>query len=214
MLLIFGDAPITTGIYSWQYEINADFDSTGFLGMMSASTTQFALQMYLNDAAEGSHFADPAGNVLVTFTLPEDQWVTHRWVIDLDAETVVVTQNEVEIYSGDFFRGALESCDIWDDDAASFYLDNVVFQEGLILSNNDFSADNFSVYPNPVRDVLNIQTTNTVDSVVVYDVLGKVVLSVQPDAISPRINMSELSSGAYMVNVTINGASKTVKVIK
>jgi len=95
--------------------------------------------------------------------------------------------------------------DYWIDDV--FYIDE-------FLGVDDFSADVFSVYPNPVRDVLNISSKAAVDSITVYDILGKVVLQAQPNAISPSIDMGALASGAYLVNVTIGNASKTIKVIK
>ena len=93
------------------------------------------------------------------------------------------------------------------------YHDDFIFVSG-VLGSDDFTAANFSVYPNPVKNVLNISSTNVVESVVVYDVLGKVVLNVNPGVASPSIDTSALSSGAYLVNVTIDGSSKTIKVIK
>tara|TARA_A100000171_G_scaffold30980_1_gene29287 strand:- start:12141 stop:13016 length:876 start_codon:yes stop_codon:yes gene_type:complete len=214
MLLLFGD--LTTGVYSWQYDLYLEPGSSGFLGMMSETTTEFALQMYFDDATIGTSFADPIGNTNTgdPFTIEEETWVTHRWVIDLDAGTAIVTQDGEEIYNGDFFRNALQSVDIWDDANANFHLDNVLFVEGEILNTDDFSSSSFSVYPNPVQDRLNIQSVIAVDSVIVYDVLGKVVLTATPGVVSPSVDMSALTSGAYLVNITINGASKTVKVVK
>ena len=89
-----------------------------------------------------------------------------------------------------------------------------MFDSGNLLGSNDFEANSFRFYPNPVKDVLNINTVSIVDVITVYDVLGKVVLQANPDTISPSIEMSALSSGAYLVQVTIGNASKTVKVIK
>jgi len=213
MLLLLGDN--TAGVWSWEYQVYLDAGSSGFLGSMSASLTEFALQMYFNDATEGTAFRSPAGDWLDTFTIPQEVWVTHRWVIDLDAGTAIVTQDGTEIYNGDFFRNALQSIDVWSDDAnTSYYMDNVQFVDGLIGAADDFSADKFSVYPNPVQDILNIRSTTLVETIAIYDVLGKLVLETAPDAISPSVNMSGLTTGVYLVKVTIDGASKTVKVIK
>jgi hypothetical protein len=93
------------------------------------------------------------------------------------------------------------------------YVDDAYYVQGA-LGTNDFEEASVTVYPNPVKDILNISTTTLVDSVVVYDVLGKVVLQAQPDAVSPSIDMSALSSGAYMVQVTTERGAKTVKVVK
>ena len=88
-----------------------------------------------------------------------------------------------------------------------------IFAEGS-LGAEDFNADVFSVYPNPVVNTLNINSADAVQNVTVYDVLGKVVMNLNPGVVSPSLDMSALSSGAYIVNVTINGTSKSVKVIK
>ena len=93
------------------------------------------------------------------------------------------------------------------------YIDDVIFAEGS-LGADDFNAAVFSVYPNPVVNTLNIQTANAVQNVTVYDVLGKVVMNVNPGVVSPSLDMSSLNAGVYLVNVTINGTSKSVKVIK
>ena len=100
-----------------------------------------------------------------------------------------------------------------DGNGTNFWLDEVQIAQGL-LGADDFSGDVFSVFPNPVVNTLNIKSAIAVDNVTIYDVLGKQVLSVNPDAISPSVDMSALSSGAYLVNVTIGNASKTIKILK
>ncbi|WP_432412999.1 T9SS type A sorting domain-containing protein [Rasiella sp. SM2506] len=215
MLLLFGD--ITNGLYSWQFDLYLEPGSTGFIGLMDVTADTFGAGLYFNDATAGDTGAvtDAAGVIQESFTFDESTWVTVTYVIDLDNDTLDLLFDGTSVYTGDnFLGGQLQAADIWDNTGANFYMDNVIFQEGLILGSDDFSTSNFSVYPNPVKDRLNIQTTNTVDAVTVYDVLGKVVLTATPGAVSPSIDMSTLSSGAYLVNITMNGSSKTVKVIK
>src|SRR5690554_7254729 len=74
------------------------------------------------------------------------------------------------------------------------YLDDLVAGAG-VLSTEQFSPEVFSVYPNPVKDVLNINSKVAVNKVVVYDILGKTVLQENPETISPTIDMSNLPSG-------------------
>lgn len=160
-------------------------------------------------------------NVVAAFDYPEDTWfkITHH--IDLDADTVVILLDGNEVYNGPFYSGSnLGSVDFYSapveaggDNFNELYIDDVVYAEGF-LGKEDFTVDNFSIYPNPVTDILNISTKVAVDQVIVYDILGKVVLSSQPVTISPKVDMSALASGAYMVKVSIGNTSKTVKVIK
>lgn len=70
-----------------------------------------------------------------------------------------------------------------------------------------------SVFPNPVKDILNITGTTEVVSVDVYDVLGKKVMSFN-EMTSGAINISSLAKGVYIVKLNTEFGSKTVKIIK
>ncbi|OAB75811.1 T9SS type A sorting domain-containing protein [Cochleicola gelatinilyticus] len=157
------------------------------------------------------------GTVNGTYTYPEDEWFPVSIFFDLDAtpSTYVLSVNGLEgpvvAFGGDNVLGGIDFFAI--DPNNEYYVDDVLFDEGT-LGTSDFSSDVFSVYPNPVKNNLQIRSAAPVELVTVYDVLGKAVLNAKPDAISPSIDMSGLSSGAYLVKVTIGGTSKTIKVIK
>ena len=68
-------------------------------------------------------------------------------------------------------------------------------------------ASNFSVYPNPVKDVLTIEGNYT--SATIYDVFGKLVLTTDNQK---TIDVSALSNGVYFVNIN-NKNTTTVKKI-
>lgn len=69
----------------------------------------------------------------------------------------------------------------------------------------------FNVFPNPVRDVLNIDSNIKVYSVFIYDLTGKVVQQNSNDALN-RIDISNLKSGIYLVQ--INDQKITKKIVK
>ncbi len=181
----------------------------------------WGLNIYFNPNNEwqgmGFVFDDsnPAVQVSDAFDYPEDGWFNINFDIDLDTDSVVMTVNDVEVYAGPFYTGSnLGGVDFYSIDANSeVYIDDVLFAEGFV-GVEDFATESFSVYPNPVKDLLTIQTKTAVDQVVIYDILGKIVMAVNPEVISPKIDMSTLSSGAYLVKVTIGNSSKTVKVLK
>ncbi len=76
--------------------------------------------------------------------------------------------------------------------------------EGSTLAVNAFNNGVFSVYPNPAKDVVNIQFKNnlsiTPTSAAVYDLNGKVVLSTF-DLTQP-INIEKLASGTYILSIS------------
>lgn|SRR5690554_222376 len=150
---------------------------------------------------------------------PHDEWFPIEIILNLDDKTLEMNVNgEIAIPAETPFNDLtvpyLGAIDFYaPSEFTTYFIDDIVTGFGL-LGKEDFTADNFSVYPNPVKDVLNISTKTAVDQVVVYDILGKVVLSSQPGIISPKVDMSALASGAYLVKVSIGNTSKTVKVIK
>ncbi|WP_299272877.1 T9SS type A sorting domain-containing protein [uncultured Psychroserpens sp.] len=79
------------------------------------------------------------------------------------------------------------------------------------LSTNDVSTTNFDVYPNPASHVVNINATNTNDSieVSVFDVSGKEVIRETLE--NNQLNVSNLNTGLYILKITQNNASTTKK---
>ncbi|MFI1743536.1 T9SS type A sorting domain-containing protein [Thalassobellus sediminis] len=162
--------------------------------------------------------SDVDGGVLGTSTYPEDNWFPVVFYFDLDALTYVLTINGTDLNSTpipfqfDATLGAIDFFSVGDNN--SYWIDNIVFDSGPLLSADELTTNNFSVFPNPVSDVLNIRSATSVDKIEVYNLLGKLVFSTTPKNISPNIDMSSLYSGMYLVKIIIGDTSKTVKVIK
>jgi type IX secretion system substrate protein/Ig-like domain-containing protein/fibronectin type III domain protein len=84
----------------------------------------------------------------------------------------------------------------------------------VTLGVDSFNSDEFKAYPNPVKDVLNLSYSSEITSVSVYNMLGQKVLSKTLNAAESQLDMSDLSSGNYIVKVDANGLTKTIKVVK
>ncbi|TYA56720.1 T9SS type A sorting domain-containing protein [Formosa maritima] len=74
--------------------------------------------------------------------------------------------------------------------------------------------ETFKYYPNPVVNTLTVEAKNTISKVSVYNIVGQQVLMVNPNSIKSTIDMDGLKDGVYFVTVTIDGAQKTIKVVK
>lgn len=67
------------------------------------------------------------------------------------------------------------------------------------------------VYPNPVNDILNIETETDIKSVEIYNLQGQKIKTV----LSKQLNVSDLAAGIYMVRVEdTNNAVQTKKIVK
>ncbi|WP_312768863.1 GEVED domain-containing protein [Epilithonimonas sp.] len=79
------------------------------------------------------------------------------------------------------------------------------------LATGETSFNKVQLYPNPVKDVLNISSTKKVNSISVYNVAGQLVKTVQN---TNTVNMNNLSAGVYVVKTDVEGKVETSKVIK
>ena len=85
-----------------------------------------------------------------------------------------------------------------------------------MLSNNEneiFSA--LKYYPNPVTNLLHINTKENVESFEVFDINMRVIMSEKINANNFDIDLATFSAGAYFVKLTnIDGNSKKLKILK
>lgn len=82
------------------------------------------------------------------------------------------------------------------------------------LSVPGFDASNFKAYPNPVKNVLNLDYIDDITSVTVFNLLGQQMLSREINASKGQLDMSGLTAGSYLVKVVAGSQMKTIKVIK
>lgn len=84
---------------------------------------------------------------------------------------------------------------------------------GSSLSNQSFESNSFSIYPNPVTG--NQITINTkaegIKNISIYDLNGRKVLETISD--NSIVDISKLSKGFYIVQLTINNSVQTSKII-
>jgi hypothetical protein len=83
----------------------------------------------------------------------------------------------------------------------------------LALSANSFdSASKFKVYPNPSNGIVKIKTESPVD-VVVMDISGKTVYTMNQVTSESQLNLSSLQKGIYMAKIMSEGTEETQKII-
>ncbi|MBN8641207.1 MAG: zinc-dependent metalloprotease [Flavobacteriales bacterium] len=82
---------------------------------------------------------------------------------------------------------------------------------------NDEYGDGFIDYsfaPNPTKGLLSIKSKDPVDKIMVYSTDGKLVLETTPLSNNFEVDVSNLSTGAYTVSLTIMSKNTSFKVIK
>jgi hypothetical protein len=99
-------------------------------------------------------------------------------------------------------------------------LNNIVWYDNLYVHNNtvlgieEFETASFRAFPNPTNGDWNISGSTVINKIAVYDILGKQVIALTPNANETTIDASSLNSGIYFARIEGIKGSKTVKLIK
>jgi hypothetical protein len=89
------------------------------------------------------------------------------------------------------------------------------FTTDAALSIDDNVENTFSVYPNPTSNILNIKGSENIDTITVFNLLGQSVASfTKNDITNSSINLSELSTGLYLVKISSGDKTQTLRVTK
>ncbi|OYU83993.1 MAG: hypothetical protein CFE24_08605 [Flavobacterium sp. BFFFF2] len=178
------------------------------------------------------YFANAGANLETANTFTNDTWV--HYVCTYDGTTAKVYKNGVLFSSGaksfntvnasnnfklgisegglnSYFNGAIDDLTIYnyvltDAEISNLFLNNT-------LSSADVAHNNVkvSLYPNPVHDVLTIETETEVKSVGIYNVQGQKVKT----AYTKQVAVSELASGIYLVRIEgSNNVMETRRIVK
>ncbi|GEM_PF-2106689 len=85
----------------------------------------------------------------------------------------------------------------------------VKVEEAMGLNENSLSS--ISVYPNPVKDILNITSQKNVDKAEIYNLSGQLI---QTEKATNQINMETLPAGIYILKVISADEVQTFKIVK
>ena len=91
------------------------------------------------------------------------------------------------------------------------------FSVSQVLSTSEFIASKFSVTPNPANDFISVSNSDNilVSGISIKDLNGRVVKQNSYANVSDiQVNVSDLASGVYMMNITSDKGSVTKKIVK
>ena len=94
-----------------------------------------------------------------------------------------------------------------------------VFSEGVAFTTielgfADATIEGFTFYPNPSSDVINLTATENIETVAIYNLLGQKVIDQNINATSSQLDVANLVTGTYLMEVSANGKTAWHKVIK
>ena len=74
--------------------------------------------------------------------------------------------------------------------------------------------ETFTYYPNPTASELFLKAGSKIQEVIVYDLLGREILKIQPNSLESILELSNVQDGAYLMKVSVNGAEAIYRLMK
>ncbi len=100
--------------------------------------------------------------------------------------------------------------------ADGFYFDDLKIRvvEENTLSVEDTFASQFSIYPNPVKNTLTINTPLLNYDIEIFTLQGQLVKTLKNNQESMVVNYNDFASGIYLMKLTSESKSQVFKIIK
>ncbi|PPK94961.1 putative secreted protein (Por secretion system target) [Nonlabens xylanidelens] len=99
------------------------------------------------------------------------------------------------------------------DDTEDYDFHVGVFEIDGTASNDAFAKAEFVIYPNPVSTVLYVQADVSVKKLTIYNLVGQLIKSREINN-RAEINVQELPSGVYLIEINGDTATETFRFIK
>lgn len=82
------------------------------------------------------------------------------------------------------------------------------------LDNIIEDIDGLKLYPNPTKDIVNIESTENIDKVEIYNILGRKIMEENINAFNSDINISSLPKDIYFLKIFSAKKVNTRKIVK
>ena len=86
--------------------------------------------------------------------------------------------------------------------------------ENSALSTTDFENNTVSFYPNPTNNSVNFSSSEIIERIALYNLLGQEVLSIQVNSGIFSLDLSNLSNGTYIAKLNSNEKLESIRIIK
>lgn len=171
-------------------------------------------KIYVADNASGTAAFEDTG-----YTFEFNQWYDCKMVVDFANASITYYLDGEVIYTGNVWSAATKVGNIAitnDNYESSAFFDEISYFDPA-LSVQTFNDNVVSVYPNPAKDFVNIKNTldTQLNSVEITDINGRVVKNVNLNSVTEaQVNVSDLSTGVYMMKIVSDSGSVTKKIVK
>ena len=188
----------------WQNTIGGSGQEGNVNALSQCEDGGYLIQGYSDSNISGDKTENSNGASDFWFVKINDVGII-EWQNTIGGAGVEYGGNAIQTSDGDFLTGGSSSSNISGDKTensrggSDYWI--IKHDSTLGIQENTF-ANAISIYPNPVNNLLQINTQDqTIDKIIIYSVLGSRVRQLDINTISPTVDVSSLSSGAYYLQL-------------
>jgi len=212
-VVLLGD--VTTGVYDISFDLFVENGKMAYFNIMNSftgGTYLWATDVYVRSSG---FLSWTANNVEDSVACAFDTWHEIAYTIDLDNDTAFMFVNGTQTASWKFSKGTLgtgtsvklAAMDFFgaaEDLQPGYYIDNFSFAINTTSIEENNNA--ISIYPNPANDVITVtgQESNRYE---IMNVTGQTIMSGQFQSNNASLDISNLSSGNYIIRCIGNEVS-------
>ncbi|WP_131450734.1 GEVED domain-containing protein [Flavobacterium subsaxonicum] len=191
-------ATVTTGSYFVTQTLNGCESPRAEVGVvvnaLSATPTGAATQTFTT------------GETVADLEVTTTDGATVVWYVgnDIDGYTVIPTTTVLEDGVTYYVSQATNGCES----------ELLAVTADQVAATSSFNKASLKVYPNPTTDVVTVSNNTAISKVTVINLLGQTVISQTANTDTVQVNLASLSAGTYILQITAEGASANVKVVK
>ena len=199
---------ITRDLESWLYTPPIHLEA-GEEYILSFETAAFSIILAKDERTTSNNHYDLLEVSLGTKPFNESmntilQEATYINNEDFETTEIVFEVSETDIYYIGFHTINFQN---------SLFLDNIQIDKSL--STPDYSVNNkIILYPNPTFDVVTIQSEQEIVGINLFNLLGQKIISKNVEGIQVQLDVSNLQSGSYFLQITTKTGNQTMQLLK
>jgi len=183
---------------------NLDFSTLNFITMKVFTTAPAGTTMRLK--LEDPNYIDEGDPCAIrdVWTTTSNQWETLEFNF-----TGAPSNFDYMVFMFDYGNTGNGST------SSTFIFDDIVQLSSESLGINNNERNGLNVFPNPASSQWTIHSENTdITLINIFDLQGKLVLTLKPNSPIAEINNSDLAKGVYLSKVSTKSETSTVRLVK
>ncbi len=229
-VLLLGDS--TTGAYEFTLKLYTPSDSCTYFNILhsfAGSSSVWAFDFYglrdstLHMVLQGNDTLKPPPAYL------PNTWHDFKLEVNMDNDQARLSVDGNMVFEwpwtmtgGDTTTGTTKlggadfyGYDLYSDGGVGTFIDDIKLEKMSTVSFNTSSNEvSLDIYPNPTSNILNIESSEAIQSISVYNIAGAMVLHQNTQSELVNLDMSLLTNGLYYVSLNYGDKIIVKKVVK